>query len=259
MKSVIRLVAVAVVAIALCAQGQVRGATVVGLELALLVDVSGSVDSNEFALQRGGYVAAFQNATIQNLIANTPGGIAVNFIYWSGAAQQQQAVAWTHVTDAASANAFAAAIAATTRPFSGQTAPGSAINFAVPGILTNDFDGLRKVIDVSGDGAQNDGANTAAARDAALNSGINTINGLPILGEAGLLAWYQNNIQGGTGSFTLPADSFADFEAAVTTKLFREISGVPEPGSLALLAIGACGLAGYARRRKANVAREQVA
>ncbi|MFO0842137.1 MAG: DUF1194 domain-containing protein [Gemmataceae bacterium] len=252
--------AVAVVAIALCAQGQARAALVpVGLELSLLVDVSGSVSSTEFALQRGGYVNAFQNATIQNLITNTPGGIAVNFIYWSGPTEHTEAVGWTHVYDAATANAFAALVALTPRPYSGNTAPGSAINYAAPLFNSNDYDGARKVIDVSGDGAQNAGDNTAAARDAALAGGINTINGLPILGETGLLAWYQNNIQGGTGSFTEPAASFADFADAVNKKLFREISGVPEPGSLALLAIGACGLAGYARRRKANAAPEQVA
>ena len=139
----------------------------VALELQLLVDVSGSVDANEFNLQKGGYVAAFQDPVIQAAIAALAGsgGIAVQYISWSGADQQTVQVGWTHITDAASANAFAAAINATVRPFSGNTAPGSAINFGTPLFLNNGFEGTRLVMDVSGDGAQNEGASTPAARD----------------------------------------------------------------------------------------------
>jgi hypothetical protein len=229
----------------------------VGVELALVVDVSGSIDSNEFNLQRTGYVNAFSNPMIHNLIANTPGGIAVALIYWSGASQHQLAVGWTQLTDATSANAFAAAIGSAGRPFSGLTAPGSAINCIVPLFGSNNFVGDKLVIDVSGDGARNDGDNTLDARNAALAAGIDQINGLPILGETGLLAFYQNNIQGGSGSFTLPASSFDDFEAAITVKLAREISegAVPEPMSMAVFGFGALVAGGLHRRnRKAQAA-----
>lgn len=84
-----------------------QAATPVALELSLLIDTSGSVDSSEFALQRNGYVNAFNSAAVQTAIANLSGGIAVNLIQWSGANQQAQVVGWTHVTDAASAAAFA--------------------------------------------------------------------------------------------------------------------------------------------------------
>lgn len=80
----------------------------------LLADVSGSLDAADFALQRDGYVAAFQDAAIQNIITNLAGGIAVTLMYWSSG--QTTAVAWTHLTDAASTNAFATAIAGVARP-----------------------------------------------------------------------------------------------------------------------------------------------
>ncbi len=219
----------------------------VDLELSLLLDTSGSVSTSEFALQRDGYVKAFNDISLWNTISQGKfGRIAVNYIYWSSSFQQQQAVGWTLIDSFAAAQTFASLVAATTRPFSGLTAPGSAINYATPlfgtetGGIDNGFHSTRQVIDVSGDGSQNNGANTAAARDVALAAGVDAINGLPILGsEPNLDIWYQNNIQGGVNSFVLPAASFADFDIAIKQKLIKEIappeppSKVPEPSAIA--------------------------
>ncbi len=236
-------------------------ATPVGLELALLVDVSGSVDSNEFSLQQNGYRDAFLNPALVSAIqASELGSIAVTYIQWSSASQQAVKVPWTLVNDATTATTFANAVGAASRSFSGLTAPGSAINFTTPrfgtetGGAANGFESLRQVIDVSGDGSQNDGASTLAARNAALAAGVDAINGLPILGsEGGLLTWYQNNIQSPNG-FTIAASSFDTFGAAILSKLTREITnGDPLPAPSSLLLTCTALLALFATRRRSAV------
>lgn len=222
-----------------------HAATMVDTEISFLVDISGSVNSTEYDLQIDGYINAF------NTLDFSGANFAANFIVWSGSSQQQQSVGWTQINDNTSAQAFANAIQnalkpeTTKRPFAGATAPGSAINFAVPlfgtetGGIDNGFTSQRQIIDISGDGRSNSGANTATARDNALTAGIDAINGLPILtDDPNLDDWYQNNIVAGTGSFLEVANDFNDFSAAIAKKISREVgtpTTTPEPNALVAL------------------------
>lgn len=230
-------------------------ATAVDLELQLLVDVSGSIDSGEFALQQDGYEAAFRDAGIISAIENgTIGSIAVQLVYWSSASSQAIGVDWALISDGTSANAFADAIAAAARPFSGGTQPDDAINFGAPLFNDNGFEGSRLVMDVSGDGAGTASA-TAAARDAALAGGVDAINGLVIGSSTSLQDFYMANIVGGAGGFLVVANTFEDFASAVLTKIGREIVGgeVPIPGAIPLMATGLLVLWRRSRRKKASV------
>lgn len=227
----------------------------VDLELLLLVDVSGSVDVDEYLLQKMGYESAFDNPLVHEAISKLDIGLAVAYAEWSGAAQQALLVDWTFIDkdDAQDGSEdFADDIADTSRAFSGipanafLTAPGSAINWGVP-LFDNDFEG-NKEIDISGDGIQNDGDNTFDAATAAHDDNGVQINGLPI-GSEGLAAWYDVNIVTPGGGFLISASSFEDFDKAILDKILKEVAGVPEPATLLLLGSGLIGLAGYGRKK----------
>lgn len=199
----------------------------VDLELSLLVDVSPSVSAPEYDLQIGGYRDAFINLA-PLFDSDEFGTVAINFIQWAGPTKQEESIPWTLVEDGNSALELANAIDEVVRPsgFFG-TAPGSAIQFATELFSTNAYDGNYWIIDVSGDGFQNSGISTSAARDSALAAGVTAINGLPILPatfNSGLDDWYEANIQGGEGSFVIAAEGFENFGQAVEQKLNLELS-----------------------------------
>jgi hypothetical protein len=231
-------------------------ATIVDTELLLSIDVSGSVNNNEFILQRDGYAAAFENSSVIDAIANQPNGIAVALSYWSSNDTALE-IDWTLLTTESDVLNFADIIRNSPRPFSGATNIPSAINFGVSSILGNDFDGTNLVIDVSGDGTSTSFL-TQAARDNAVANNV-TVNGLAIGGQF-IEDFYRDNVIGGQGSFVLGVSEFSDIANAATQKIAREIvnpnpnpnpTQTPEPTTiLGLVAFGAFGAVASRKRNQ---------
>lgn len=201
--------------------------TPVDLELAFVVDASGSIDLDETRLQRQGYAEALANSRVLDAIA---GGflraVAVAYIEFAADGCERLSVPWTAVTDAESARAFGTRILAQPPMFCpGGNAIGDAVAFATRSLETNGFAGTRRVIDVSGDGPNTLGSPLGAARDAAVAMGI-TINGLVIERPEmpDLPAYYREVVTGGPGSFVVKAESRETFAAAILKKLIREIA-----------------------------------
>jgi hypothetical protein len=228
-----------VAALLLIAAGPARAAERVDVALVLAADVSRSITSDKFDLQRKGYAAALTDPEVLEAIASGQNHrIAVAFLEWSGAGSQTVVVNWSLIGSKEEAGAVAAQILAAPRAFANRTAIGTALQYATSIVAQCPFVSDRKVIDVSGDGTNNDGPGPAQMRDAALASGVSTINGLVILSAPspssylrdhenppeGLQAYYRQNVAGGLGSFVLVAKSFESFGRSLVAKLVQEIS-----------------------------------
>ena len=213
----------------------------VDLELVLAVDISGSVDAEEARQQRDGYVAAISHpAVIQAISANFYQRIAVAYLEWAGSDFQRLVLDWTLIAGRADADAFVRRLAAAPYRRGRWTSISGAIDAARPLFDDNDYAGDRRVLDVSGDGANNRGRPVEDARDEAVATGI-VINGLPILNdrpqpfqlptpmEVALDTYYAKSVIGGPGSFVQPAMDFTDFRIAILNKLIREIAGNETP------------------------------
>lgn len=202
-------------------------AETVDLQLVLAVDASGSVSAERFELQKQGYVAAFRDERLLRAIAG--GGhqrIAVAMVQWTGPRMQVPVVDWQEVSDRASAEALAARIeAAPRRLFGGGTSISGVIDYAVGLFERGGQQGARRVIDISGDGANNAGRPVGLARDDAVAAGV-TINGLPILNvEPYLDAHYRDLVIGGPGAFMIAIDRYEQFAPVILRKLVAEIAG----------------------------------
>ncbi len=201
----------------------------VALELVLAVDTSSSVSIEEFDLQMRGFSSAFRDpSVIAAIAASGVNGIAVSMIQWSDNRRQQLAVDWAHLKDEASIEAFAGEIDQTPRFLDGGgTAIGGAIAFALSELDRNGYQGARQVIDISGDGRANQGAQPETLRDAAVLQGV-TVNGLAILNEDSHVdAYYRNSVIGGPGAFVMTANDYDSFALAIIEKLVKEIGAVP--------------------------------
>jgi hypothetical protein len=207
------------------AAAPVRGEIVVDVALVLAVDVSLSIDAEEFALQRAGYAAAFRNEQVVNAITGgSAGALAVTYLQWSGAREQQQVIGWRLITDRTSAARFADELAASARVAGGSTSLSGAIEAAGRLLHQSDYAAERRIIDISGDGSNNSGKLPNLARDEAVAGGI-TINGLAILkNEPFLDLYYAANVVGGHGAFVMTARDFDDFAEAILAKLIREVA-----------------------------------
>jgi hypothetical protein len=209
------------------AVSQVAGREKVDLELILMVDGSGSIDAGEFELQRQGYIRALSDPRVVEAIAvGLNRRIALAYVEWSGPALQAVVAPWSAIATADDMAAFVQQLAEKPRLlYGGGTAVGAAIFYGAASLLGNGFDGRRLVIDVSGDGANRNGPPAELGRDQAVAQGM-TVNGLPILeDEPGLDQYYERNVIGGPGAFSIPAKGFKDFATAIRMKLIREIAG----------------------------------
>jgi hypothetical protein len=204
----------------------------VALELVLAVDASSSVDREEFRLQMQGLAAAFRHPDVQTAIGTLGlGGVAVMLLQWSSGDLQLVAVPWTRLTGPRDAEAFAQRLDRTPRRVgAGGTAIGPALTRAARAIHTNGYEGVRKVIDLSGDGRANKGERPSRVRDRLTAAGI-TINALAILNEEPHLdSYYRDRVVGGRGSFLMRAADYQSFAQAMLHKLIREITGTPVAG-----------------------------
>ena len=219
------------------AVAQVRGkpsaATDVDVELVIAVDVSYSMDPDEQALQREGYILGLNSPEFLNALQQgAHGKIAITYFEWAGAADQKVVVPWRLVDGPATAKAFTDEIAAAPYRRAYRTSISGALHFALPLFEKSGFHGLRRVIDVSGDGVNNQGDVVTIVRDAVLERGI-TINGLPILLKPPSFAtmdiedpdiYYEDCVIGGPGAFVIAIRRPDQFREATRTKLVQEIA-----------------------------------
>jgi hypothetical protein len=208
-------------------------AVAVDVELVIAVDVSYSMDPEEQALQREGYIQALTSREFLSALREGANGkIAITYYEWAGANDQKIVMPWRLIDGPEAADAVAAEIARAPYRRASRTSISGALKFAKPLFDNSGYRGLRRVIDVSGDGANNAGDLIVPTRDDVLGAGI-TINGLPIMLNrpnfgsvdiSELDIYYEDCVTGGPGSFVIPIRERAEFVKATRTKLVLEIA-----------------------------------
>ncbi len=230
--------ALAALLLAVPAGGRAWADDQVDVELVLAVDVSYSMDLDELALQREGYMKAVTSPEFLNALKLGPNGrVAIAYVEWAGVEEQKLVVDWTFISGPKDAEAFARAIGGAPLRRVYRTSISGAMEFSAGLIEHNAIKGLRRVIDISGDGTNNQGPLVDATRDDVVGRGI-TINGLPLmLKEAAgsmldidqLDVYYEDCVIGGPGAFVIPVRGPHEFADAIKTKLVLEIAGVVPP------------------------------
>ena len=231
----------AMLAAALAGPPSAKAQMTVDLELVLAVDVSLSMDLDEQRLQRNGYVAAFRDAEIHKAITGgAHGRIAVTYVEWAGPASQHVVIPWTIIDGAKAAAAFADRLEAAPITRARLTSISAALKFAQEQFESSGAKGVRRVIDVSGDGPNNSGLPILPIRNEVVASGT-VVNGLPIVYRLSTYSafdipdldqYYTSCVIGGTGAFMVPVKDIAEFASAIRRKLLLEISASELPAQL---------------------------
>ena len=242
MRSLVRTVLALITSVCVLA-GAARAAEEVDLLLVLASDVSRSVDTRKFQLQREGYAAALSNPRVIDAIRSGPHGkIAICFVEWSGATSLKLVIDWTVVSDAASARKIGDQMIELPRSFADRTSISAGLEFSMVQLERSPYRAVRRTIDVAGDGTNNSGRDINSVRDEVLAKGV-TINGLVILSETplpwnpehtnppgGLEGYFRNNVIGGPGAFVMVAENHGSFGQAIAKKMIAEIAWVaPKP------------------------------
>ena len=203
------------------------------LELVLAVDVSKSMDNGELTVQRQGYAAAFRSPRVIGAITSgLHGHIAVLYLEWAGRGHAFTSIPWTRIGSAAAAHEFAERLESLDGEQIDRTSISHALLVSAEEIEANGWLGQRRVIDISGDGPNNQGEPVAPVRDLIVQAGI-VINGLPLMindgrrgfGIRDLDRYYEDCVTGGPGSFVIAVHEWGQFADAVERKLFTEIAG----------------------------------
>ena len=215
-----------------------QAASSVDVELVIAVDVSFSMDLDELAVQREGYAEAIVSKEfLQALRAGPNSKISVTYLEWSASSDQKIIIPWRVIDGPETADAVANEIMRTPVRRGSRTSISGAILFGMPLFDQDPYRGLRRVIDISGDGPNNSGPPVTPVRDEAVAKGI-VINGLPIMVKEPSYAtididnldwYYEDCVIGGPGSFMIPIKGRENFKEAIRTKLIREVAG-QEPG-----------------------------
>jgi Protein of unknown function (DUF1194) len=218
---------------------RVAGTVDVDVELVLAVDISYSMDLDELAMQRDGYVEALISTEFLNALKQgMHGRVAVTYVEWAGVIDQKVVVPWRLIDGPAASQAVAAEIQKAPIRRAYRTSISGVLGFVAPLFEGSGFRGIRRVVDVSGDGTNNQGPLVTVTRDEVLAKGI-TINGLPIMFKRpnastmdipNLDVYYEDCVIGGPGAFVVPIREREKFKDAIRTKLVLEIAGLqPAP------------------------------
>ena len=212
---------------------QARAETDVDIELFLAVDVSRSMSPRELEIQRRGYAEALRSPEVIRAIqSGWLGQSAITYVEWAGSNSQRVIVDWTLVRTPADAKAIADRLTAYFVDALRRTSISGVLDYAAASFENNGFRGIRRVIDISGDGPNNQGLPVNFVRDEVLAKGI-IINGLPLMTKEGMgAAWHLDDLDqyyfhcviGGPGSFVLPVLEWMKFPEAVRRKLVLELA-----------------------------------